>query len=254
MSGCLGALRSADAGARGRAEAVLRRAEREAPGLLAEELCAVAAAEGAAPAVRQLACVLLKNFVRAHWRRDAPRFEPPLLGAAAKLRVKRTVTQLHRGLGVAARVAVGRRGPHRVPAPRGPRVGPRRPPRARRAPRRARGPRARGLRARRRRAPPRAPPPRRLARPLRRRDARPRHRRLCRLRRLARPARGRTPARRHIFSLWPPRPQLVARFRCNSRSFSINRFIIVVSTTISTPTATTTASTAATTTESTTTT
>ena len=94
LAGCLAALLSPEAGVRGRAEALLQSAERDAPGALVQELCAVAAAEGAAADVRQLACILLKNFVRVHWRADAPRFVPPLLGPAEKLLVKRTVTQL----------------------------------------------------------------------------------------------------------------------------------------------------------------
>ena len=92
--GCLATLLSADERTRKGAESFLNRAERECPAVLVRELCAVISAESAPLHLRQLACILLKNFVKVHWRADVPRFVPPLLGAEDKLLVKRTVTQL----------------------------------------------------------------------------------------------------------------------------------------------------------------
>ena len=85
---CLCALLDGDAATRTQGEQFLAAAEQTRLSELLAALCAVLASAHAAPCVRQLACIVLKNLVRAHWDAASKRFAPPLVAPDARAGVR----------------------------------------------------------------------------------------------------------------------------------------------------------------------
>ena len=88
---CLCALLDGDAATRTRGEQFLAAAEQTRLSELLAALCAVLERAAAAPSVRQLACIVLKNLVKAHWDAASKRYAPPLIALDARAPVRRAV-------------------------------------------------------------------------------------------------------------------------------------------------------------------